>query len=135
MLVLDASDPPIGLSQPQIQWVGAQLSVASMSNIDGVFYYLPEAATPACGSNGWGTLGICAVGLLTRINNPSVDNAVPPYTGINRNYGSWNARCFARYQRAGRAARANIIMGCNSSNQVGSAPPNANLPSKQRHGH
>ena len=86
----------------------AQLSVASMSNIDGVFYYLPEAATPACGSNGWGTLGICAVGLLTRINNPSVDNAVPPYSGINRNYGSWNARCFARYQRAGRAARANI---------------------------
>ena len=23
-------------------------------------------------------------------------------------------------------------MGCNSSNQVGSAPPNANLPSKRR---
>lgn len=43
----------------------AALGTASEVSIDGILYYEPEGATPACGSNGYGTLGVCYVGLLS----------------------------------------------------------------------
>jgi hypothetical protein len=82
-----------------------QLNVASMSDIDGVIYYLPEGATPECGSGGSGTLGICSVGQL---RTPNPNSAHPPYLNINRNSQWWHARCFVRYQNNNRPARANI---------------------------
>jgi len=68
--------------------------------VDGVLYYEPETATPSCGRNGWGTLGVCYVGLL---DAPTFQPA-PAY----RQSHFWRAGCFVRYQRAGVAARANI---------------------------
>ena len=78
-----------------------------MTSIDGVLYYLPEGATPACGSSGSGTLGICYMGLLREINLAS---SSPPFVLSSSTRAStyWNAGCFVRYQRPGATARANV---------------------------
>ena len=51
------------------------LNTAGEANIDGILYYQPEDATPRCGSNGVGTLGVCYVGLLSNVNRNS---DIPP---------------------------------------------------------
>ena len=50
------------------QKAAALLNTRSESAIDGILYYQPQEATPRCGSNGVGTLGVCYVGLLANVN-------------------------------------------------------------------
>jgi len=69
--------------------------------VDGILYYEPEDATPACScGSGCGTLGICYVGLLQ----------APTYEPdpFYRDSPYWKSGCFVRYQKPGAAARSNV---------------------------
>ena len=94
-----------GFEVAQAAWMSLGLSAAEASEFDAVLYYEPEAETPACGANGYGTLGVCYVGMLSSVNRNS---AYPPYNVRFRSYTAWQAGCFVRYQRSGVNARANV---------------------------
>jgi hypothetical protein len=83
----------------------AALDQSLFANVDGVIYYLPEEATPACGHSGHGTLGICYVGPLSSVNKLA---ASPPYNIMSRSADNWKAGCWTRFQQNNVDAEANI---------------------------
>ena len=86
-------------------WAHLGLTSAAADDFDGVLYYEPEDESPRCGQGGWGTLGVCYVGMLTSVNTISSE---PPYLVNYRGWPQWQSGCFVRYQRPGVTARANI---------------------------
>ena len=56
---------------------------------------------------------------------------MPDLAGVTRHHRSSSPVEFPLNRCAKRSRHQQTEMGCNSSNQVGSDPPNANLPSKQ----